>query len=95
MSISSWVFFLHIDIIFRQESYGTPDYDSETGLPLDIGEHILEQAGSAKKSDGFFEKGVLNALESDHRSGGNVREVKVISNGHCHGKHTAFLGFGS
>jgi len=32
----------------------------------------------------MFENGILKALESDHRSNGNVLEVKAIGNGHCH-----------
>jgi hypothetical protein len=44
----------------------------------------LDQQGSAKGSDGFFEKGLLQALESQHSALGNAREVKVVANGHCH-----------
>lgn len=46
--------------------------------------HDLESAGNAKKSDGFFEKGILKALESEHITN-TIQEVKVIGNGHCHG----------
>lgn len=49
-----------------------------------MGLHGLESAGNAKKSDGFFEKGILKALESDHITN-TIQEVKVIGNGHCHG----------
>ncbi|KAI6149292.1 Metallo-dependent phosphatase-like protein [Pisolithus tinctorius] len=72
--------FFHIPL---QESYGTPDIDQRTGLPLDIGTS-LEGSGAAKKSDGMFEKGLLAALESDHRSGAAIPEVKAVANGHCH-----------
>jgi hypothetical protein len=54
-----------------------------------VGLHDLESAGNAKKSDGFFEKGILKALESDHITN-TIQEVKVIGNGHCHGM-SAFL----
>ncbi|KAI5122495.1 hypothetical protein M0805_001403 [Coniferiporia weirii] len=73
--------FFHIPL---PESYSTADIDANTGLPLDIGIHDIEEHGSAKKSDGFFDNGILQALETDHSSGGNVKEVKVIANGHCH-----------
>ncbi|EDR11573.1 uncharacterized protein LACBIDRAFT_313919 [Laccaria bicolor S238N-H82] len=39
--------------------------DSQMKKPLDVGLHGLESAGNAKKSDGFFEKGILKALKSD------------------------------
>lgn len=71
-------------IICRQESYAAADINPLTGRPLDVGLHDLEESGAAKKQDGFYHKGVLQAMESDHRAGGNAREVKVISNGHCH-----------
>ena len=45
-----------------------------------------EKKGSAKKNGGFFSKGLLKALESDHVAGGNELEVKVVGNGHCHSK---------
>ncbi|KAF8556455.1 Metallo-dependent phosphatase [Imleria badia] len=73
--------FFHIPL---QESYGTPDKDSRTGLPLDVGLQGLEGPGSAKKSDGMFENGLLKALESEHRAGGAIPEVKAVANGHCH-----------
>ncbi|KIK90771.1 hypothetical protein PAXRUDRAFT_831401 [Paxillus rubicundulus Ve08.2h10] len=73
--------FFHIPL---QESYGTPDRDVRTGQLLDIGLHGLEGPGAAKKSDGMFEKGLLKALESEHRAGGVIPEVKVVANGHCH-----------
>ncbi|KIJ20637.1 hypothetical protein PAXINDRAFT_165536 [Paxillus involutus ATCC 200175] len=73
--------FFHIPL---QESYGTPDRDVRTGQPLDIGLHGLEGPGAAKKSDGMFEKGLLKALESEHRARGVIPEVKVVANGHCH-----------
>ena len=59
------------------------DSDPATGKPLDLGVHGLEPKGNSKKQDGFFHKGILQAMESEHTS--NVaREVKVIANGHCH-----------
>lgn len=71
-------------MLIRKESYSTADINPDTGVPLDIGTHDIEEPGNAKNSDGFFEKGVLNALETEHNAGGNAREVKVIANGHCH-----------
>jgi hypothetical protein len=69
---------------FRQESYAQPDKDPRTGGQLDVGLHNLEPKGSAKHNEGFFEKALLEAKESDHRAGDNAREVKVVANGHCH-----------
>lgn len=60
--------------------------DPHTGARLDVGLHALETNGAAKKNDGFFEKGLLKAMESDHLAGGNAREVKVVANGHSHGE---------
>jgi hypothetical protein len=34
----------------------------------------------------MFEKGLKKALESGHVTGGGIPEVKVVANGHCHGK---------
>lgn len=73
-----------LNYIPRPESYIKADIDSQTGKPLDLGLHNLEPAGNAKKSDGFFEKGILKALESEHVTN-TAQEVKVIGNGHCHG----------
>ncbi|KAH9829999.1 Metallo-dependent phosphatase [Rhodofomes roseus] len=73
--------FFHIPL---QESYAAADTDPISGKPLDVGMHDLEGQGSAKKQDGFFHKGLLQAMESEHRAAGNAREVKVASNGHCH-----------
>ena len=53
-------------------------------MPLDVGQHDLEENGAAKKQAGFFHKGLLQAMESDHRAGGRASEVKVVANGHCH-----------
>ena len=69
-----------------QESYGTADTDARTGLPLDVGTSDLEGQGSAKKNGGFFENGLLHALETPHRGAGGIPEVKVVGNGHCHSK---------
>lgn len=70
--------------LFSQESYSNADIDPSTGKPLDVGINDLERKGSAKGNAGFFEKGLMTALESNHRSGGVQREVKVVANGHCH-----------
>jgi hypothetical protein len=32
----------------------------------------------------MFENGLLKALESEHRAGGAIPEVKAVANGHCH-----------
>ena len=40
----------------------------------------------------MFENGLLKALESEHRAGGVVPEVKVVANGHCHGKRRRCWG---
>ncbi|KAG1878635.1 Metallo-dependent phosphatase-like protein [Suillus tomentosus] len=73
--------FFHIPL---QESYGTADRDPRTGQVLDIGLHDLEGSGAAKKSDGMFDKGLKKALESGHVASGDIPEVKVVANGHCH-----------
>ncbi|KAJ7155461.1 Metallo-dependent phosphatase-like protein [Mycena crocata] len=64
------------------ETYGSADTGTN-GRVLDIGITGLETKGDAAQSDGFFEKGILRAPESDHVSN-NVQEVKVIGHGHCH-----------
>jgi hypothetical protein len=56
-----------------------------------VGISGLEGKGSAKGNDGFFEKGLMAALESSHRARGSYREVKVIANGHCHSKLVAHI----
>ena len=70
--------------MYREESYSAADKNPETGKPLDVGIHDLEESGAAKKQDGFFHKGLLQAFESDHRAGGRATEVKIVANGHCH-----------
>ncbi|KAJ7890587.1 Metallo-dependent phosphatase-like protein [Mycena olivaceomarginata] len=50
---------------------------------LDFGITGQETKGDASDSDGFFDKGILKAMESDHVSS-STQEVKVIGNGHCH-----------
>ena len=60
--------------------------DPLTDEPLDVGISGQETPGSSKYNEGFFEKGVLKALESDDLSAGRVPEVKVIGNGHDHGR---------
>ncbi|KAF8956921.1 Metallo-dependent phosphatase-like protein [Flammula alnicola] len=73
--------FFHIPL---PESYSKADMNPKTGRPLDVGISGQEPPGHAKNSDGFFEKGILKAMESEHVANGNVHEVKVIGNGHCH-----------
>lgn len=68
----------------RPETYNKADVDSGTGKPLQKGLQ-LEDKSTPKKNEGFFEKGLLRALETTHRTGDNAREVKVVANGHCHG----------
>lgn len=67
------------------------DRDPVTNAPLELGLHGLEESGSSAKQDGFFHKGVLQAMESDNTGGGNTREVKVIANGHCHSMSSCHL----
>ncbi|CAL1715541.1 unnamed protein product [Somion occarium] len=73
--------FFHIPL---EEAYSAADVDTRTGKPLNVGQHDIEGPGNAKRQAGFFHKGVLAAKTSDHRAGGDDREVKVIANGHCH-----------
>jgi len=75
------IMFFHIPL---QESYSKADLDPSTGRPLDVGISSLEGKGSAKGNAGFFEKGLMAAQESTHRTRGSHTEVKVIANGHCH-----------
>jgi len=76
---------------FRPESYSKADIDPPTGKPLDVGISDLETKGSAKGNAGFFEKGLMGALESNHRARGIYREVKVFANGHSHRKPTSYV----
>jgi len=76
---------------FSQATFSKADIDPPTGKPLDVGISDLERKGSAKGSDGFFEKGLMTALESNHRARGVYREVKVIANGHSHGTPTSYV----
>lgn len=62
------------------QAYDEADIDPSTGETLDVGQR-LDAQGSPKKNDGFFEKAVLSAHESEDGIG---REVKVIGNGHSH-----------
>ncbi|KAF7982612.1 hypothetical protein HWV62_27650 [Athelia sp. TMB] len=73
--------FFHIPL---QEAYWVADMNPNTGARLDVGLKGLEANSNAKKNDGFFEKGLLKAKESDHLAGGNALEVKVVGNGHSH-----------
>jgi hypothetical protein len=75
---------LKLTIAGRQESYLPADRDPATKKPYDVGLHNLEGPGASKKNDGFFEKGLLTAMESDHRARGAYHEVKVVANGHSH-----------
>lgn len=71
---------------YRPEAYSAADKDPITGKPLDVGIHDIETPGNAKKQDGFFHKGLLQAMESDNRGASSAREVKVLANGHSHGQ---------
>ncbi|KAH8832657.1 Metallo-dependent phosphatase-like protein [Flagelloscypha sp. PMI_526] len=73
--------FFHIPL---PESYSKADSHPQTGRPLDVGTHGLEGPGNAKKSDGFFEKAILQAKESAHAAQSRRLEVKAIGNGHSH-----------
>jgi len=73
--------FFHIPL---PEAYSKADIGPQSKKPLDVGISGQETPGNAKKNGGMFEKGILKAFESDHRSNGNVLEVKAIGNGHCH-----------
>jgi len=66
------------------ETYSEADTDPETGQRLDFGISGQETNGNANTNDGFFEKGILRAYESDRSTNRGVPEVKVIGNGHCH-----------
>jgi len=81
---SLYLLILTAECLCRPEAYSKPDIHPQTGKPLDIGITGREHHGNAKKSDGFFDKGVLGARESEHVASGNAPEVKVIGNGHCH-----------
>lgn len=70
----------------RQEAYAKADSDPRTHIALDVGVHGQEPPGNAKGNAGFYEKGVLKAMESEHVGKGNALEVKVIGNGHCHSR---------
>ncbi|PPQ90772.1 hypothetical protein CVT25_010161 [Psilocybe cyanescens] len=73
--------FFHIPL---PETYLKADMNPSTGRALDVGISGQEPPGNAKNNDGFFEKGILKAMESDHVSNRNAHEVKAIGNGHCH-----------
>ncbi len=75
----------------RQEAYAKADIDPITNKALDVGGHGMEPAGSAKKNEGFFSKGLLRATESDHASSSGIPEVKVVGNGHCHSQSNSHL----
>jgi len=72
---------------YRPESYAKADMSPRTGRPLDVGVSGQEPPGHAKKNGGLFEKGIQQAMESEHVANGNAHEVKVIGNGHCHGAY--------
>lgn len=71
-------------IDYSPEAYSTADMNINTGVRLDVGLEVLESNRAPKKNGGFFEKGLLQAMESDHLAGGNAHEVKVVANGHAH-----------
>ncbi|KAF8631933.1 hypothetical protein AX15_002186 [Amanita polypyramis BW_CC] len=73
--------FFHIPL---PEAYSDADIDPRTRKPLDVGQHDLERPGNSKHNGGFWEKGILQAKESDHRNTQFIPEVKVVGNGHCH-----------
>ncbi|KAF8892061.1 Metallo-dependent phosphatase-like protein [Infundibulicybe gibba] len=73
--------FFHIPL---PEAYAKADADPRTNKALDVGASGQEQPGNAKHNDGFFENGILKAMESDHTGKGHALEVKVVGNGHCH-----------
>ncbi|KAJ6581440.1 Metallo-dependent phosphatase [Mycena capillaripes] len=73
------IMFFHMPL---PETYGKPDTGA-SGRVLDMGITGLEAKGDASDSDGFFDKGILTAMESDHVSS-HIQEVKVIGHGHCH-----------
>lgn len=77
---------------FRPESYSPADLDPRTGETLDVGIHGIEGPGNSKKSDGFFEKGIMRAMASEYDPSSNEREVKVVANGHSHSKSFAVTG---
>lgn len=86
--LSNRFFFINLYFDFcllsRPETYFKADMNPSTGKPLDVGITGLEAAGNAKKSDGFFAKGLMKAMESSNMAN-KAHEVKVIGNGHCHG----------
>lgn len=86
LSSGGFFFSRPVDDLNSQKSYAEADIDPRTGQPLDIGTSDLEKKGSAKKTEGFFEKGLLRSLETQHRGAGGIPEVKVVGNGHSHGK---------
>jgi hypothetical protein len=49
-----------------------------------VGTSDLEGKGPAKVNGGFFERGLMIAMESNHLARGIYREVKVVANGHSH-----------
>jgi hypothetical protein len=65
-----------------------PDTDERTNRPLDVGIQD-DKPGSPLKNDGFFENGLLKAMESDHVTASHALEVKVVANGHCHSSSDA------
>jgi len=76
--------FVALTRFFSPESYSKADRDPPTGKPLDVGISDLEGKQSAKGNDGLFQKGLMSALESNHRARGIYREVNVAANGHAH-----------
>ncbi|KZT11756.1 uncharacterized protein LAESUDRAFT_710333 [Laetiporus sulphureus 93-53] len=66
-------------VIYHIPTYAAAGTDSDTGKPLDVGQHDLEGQGSREKQAGFCHKGLLQAPESDHVAAGNAREAKVVT----------------
>ena len=64
---------------FSQESYSKADVDPPTGKRLDVGMSGLEGRVSAEGRGGFFEKGLVAALESSRHARGVYREVEVVT----------------
>ncbi|KAF9531793.1 Metallo-dependent phosphatase [Crepidotus variabilis] len=73
--------FFHIPL---PQTFSKVDISPLTGKPLDVGISDQEGASHAQHDDGFFEKGILYAQESNHVASKSIPEVKVIGNGHQH-----------
>ncbi|KAG6837346.1 hypothetical protein H0H93_010948 [Arthromyces matolae] len=67
--------FFHIPL---PEAYAKADSDPRTNTPLDVGVHGQETPGNAKTNGGFFENGILKAMETEHVAKGSALEVKSL-----------------